>query len=192
MQAEIVVLGTSLGGLKALEQLLSALPANLELPIVLVQHRLKAADELLSGLLQSYSKLPVIEPEDKQPLRGGHIYVAPADYHLLVGRGVLSLSTEAPVNYARPAIDVLFESAAASYRTGVVAVVLTGASADGAQGVKTVKTQGGYVIVQRPSEAESAVMPTASIDSGAVDEVLPLAQIPARLVELSTRRKRQP
>lgn len=190
MRAEIVVLGTSLGGLRALELVLSALPANFELPIAVVQHRLKAADELLSGLLQSYSKLPVIEPEDKQPLRVGHIYVAPADYHLLVGRGVLSLSTEETVNYARPAIDVLFESAAAAYRTGVVAVVLTGASADGAQGVKKVKSQGGYVIVQQPSEAESAVMPRASIDSGVVDEVLPLAEIPGRLVEFSKARGR--
>lgn len=181
---EIVVIGTSLGGLRALETILSAMPADFPKPIAVVQHRSKLSDDLLRSLLQSYSLLRIEEPEDKQPIEAGRVYLAPPDYHLLVSRGRLSLSTEAPVSYARPSIDVLFESAALAYGPGVLAVVLTGANADGAAGTVAVKGRGGRVLVQDPGEADSDVMPLASMRAAAVDEVLTLSRIPGRLVEL--------
>src|SRR5690554_969399 len=112
MGSRLIVIGCSLGGLNALQVVLGGIPRGFGLPIVLVQHRGKHPDEALSRLLGAHCALPVREPQDKERIEAGHVYVAPADYHLLVERGTLALSTEAPVNYARPSIDVLFESAA--------------------------------------------------------------------------------
>jgi len=119
----------------------------------------------------------VREAEDKDPLLPGRVYLAPPRYHLLVERGKLALSTEAPDNYAQPSIDVLFESAAASYREGVVGVLLTGSNADGAQGLSAIKRAGGLAIVQDPETAEARAMPDAAIARGAADMILPLCEI---------------
>jgi two-component system, chemotaxis family, protein-glutamate methylesterase/glutaminase len=185
MAFAIAVLGTSLGGLKALRTVLSALPGDFALPLAIVQHRGPSTDDTLRGLLQAVTTLAVREAEDKEALAPGHVYLAPASYHLLVERGQLSLSVDDKVNAARPAIDVLFESAAASYGPRVLGIVLTGASHDGAQGALCIKRRGGRVLVQDPREAESAVMPEAVISAGAADEVLTLSALATRLAMLA-------
>ena len=130
----------------------------------------------------------MIEPCDKAPILGGRVYTAPANYHLLVEReGTISLSVSEKVNWSRPSIDVLFESAALVWRDALVAVILSGASADGAQGLNAVKAVGGRTIAQDPASAEIPLMPRAAIEAGAVDEVLQPAQIARRLIELGKR-----
>jgi two-component system, chemotaxis family, protein-glutamate methylesterase/glutaminase len=183
MTPALVVIGTSLGGLHALQVLLGGLPRTFTVPIVIVQHRGKHPDDALTRLLAAHCPLVVSEPLDKDPIEPGHVYIAPADYHVLVERGNLALSTEAPVNYARPSIDVLFETAAESYTTGVVGVVLTGANHDGALGAARIKQRGGRVVVQDPASAESRPMPLAAIDSTGARPT-PLEQIAPLLVSL--------
>ncbi|MET0413878.1 MAG: chemotaxis protein CheB [Polyangiaceae bacterium] len=183
MAPGIVVIGCSLGGLNALQLILRGLPAGFATPIVLVQHRGKHPDEALSRLLGAHCALTVREPLDKERIESGHVYIAPADYHLLVERGTLALSTEAPINYARPAIDVLFESAAESYGAGVIGVVLTGANHDGAAGAARIQARGGRLLVQDPNGAESRPMPLAAIAATGVSPT-PLERIAQALVEL--------
>lgn len=160
---KIVVVGTSLGGLHALQVLLPGLPKSFPLPVAIVQHRHRDSDDSLSVFLQQYCALPITEAEDKDALVPGRVYLAPPDYHLLVDVGHLALSTEAPVKQARPSIDVLFETAADAYREKVIGVILTGASDDGSQGILQIKAQGGLAIVQEPKTAESPTMPKAAI-----------------------------
>jgi two-component system chemotaxis response regulator CheB len=128
--------------------------------------------------------LPVVDAEDKEPVKEGRVYLAPPDYHLLVDDGVLTLSLEAPVAYSRPSVDVLFESAADSYGPGLTAVVLTGSNSDGSRGVVAVRDAGGTVLAQDPDEAERGEMPRAAIATGAVHQVLPLEGLAAKLVEM--------
>ncbi len=160
---DIVVVGTSWGGLAALRTLVSGLPGDFGMAVTLVQHRHKDSDHLLRQLLQEHSALRVCEVEDKMPMEHGCIYVAPPDYHTLVEPGHFSLSTEAPVRYSRPSIDVTFLSAADSYGHRTVGVVLTGANADGAVGLKRISDRGGMAIVQDPATAESSLMPSAAV-----------------------------
>jgi two-component system chemotaxis response regulator CheB len=183
---ELVVVGTSLGGLNALTMLLGALPARFRVPIVIVQHRTLNPDGGgLAKLLQDHTRLSVFEAEDKMLLEAGGIYLAPADYHLMIeSAGVLALSTEAPVRSARPSIDVLFQTASDAYRDALLGVLLTGASADGAEGLATVKANGGRAIVEDPATAECRTMPAAALATTAVDYVLPLEKIGDHLVTL--------
>jgi two-component system chemotaxis response regulator CheB len=185
MKYEIVVIGTSWGGLNALSVLLERLPSTFPLPIVVVQHRGKSAHDLLAQLLQQRTLLRVREAEDKEPIAAGTLYLAPPDYHLLVDRGAFVLSTDEPVNFSRPSIDLLFESAAGAYGRGVIGVVLTGANQDGASGLKMIKDAGGYAIVQEPSTAESSVMPKAAVALAHPDQVAPLEAIAEALVRLA-------
>jgi two-component system, chemotaxis family, protein-glutamate methylesterase/glutaminase len=173
----LVVVGASLGGVAALRVLLEALPAGFPLPIVIVQHRGVDGGDALSAMLRLHCTMPVGDAEDKQPLEAGHVYVAPEGYHLLVEPGSLALSTEGRVVHARPSIDVLFESAADSYGSQVICIVLTCASADGAHGAARIKARGGIVIAQHPSTAESSVLIDAVIAAGTADHVVPLAAI---------------
>jgi two-component system, chemotaxis family, protein-glutamate methylesterase/glutaminase len=159
---DVVVVGTSWGGLAALRTLVAGLPDDFMMAVVLVQHRHKDSDQLLRVLLQERTSLPVCEVEDKMPIEHGRVYVAPPDYHTLVEPGHFSLSTEAPVRYSRPSIDVTFSSAADSYAHRTVGIVLTGANADGAEGLKRISDRGGMAIVQDPATAESALMPAAA------------------------------
>jgi two-component system, chemotaxis family, protein-glutamate methylesterase/glutaminase len=185
----IVVIGASLGGTKALSSLLSALPGHFALPLGIVLHRaVESDDATLRQLLQGHSVLPVLEAEDKMPIAAGHIYLAPANYHLLVGKTEFSLSTEAPVAFARPSIDVLFESASAAYGAKTLAVLLTGASADGAWGAAKIRERGGTVVVQDPETAECPIMPRAAIAADAANSILPLEAIPGILADLSQRK----
>jgi two-component system chemotaxis response regulator CheB len=181
---EIVVIGTSLGGMRALSMLLSSLPADFTPPIAVVQHRHKASNEGLPAYLRTQTKLPVLDVDDKLFIRPGRVYLAPADYHLLVEHGSFDLSVDPAVSHSRPSVDVLFESAADAYRAGVVGIILTGANMDGARGVRRIKQQGGFVIVQDPSTAEAPDMPQAAIDAVRVDRILPLERIGPFLVEL--------
>lgn len=174
---DLIVVGTSWGGLAALRSLVSGLPATLSMAVTLVQHRHKDSDHLLRTLLQERSPLPVWEIEDKMPLEQGRIYIAPPDYHTLVEPGHFSLSTEAPVRYSRPSIDVTFQSAADSYGHRTVGVVLTGANADGSEGLARISERGGLALVQEPSTAESALMPTAAIKAVPRARVMPLEQM---------------
>ena len=132
--------------------------------------------------------LDVVDAEDKEPVRDGCVYLAPPDYHLLVDEGVLTLSLEPPVTFSRPSVDVLFESAADSYGTGLTAVVLTGANDDGSRGAVAVRDAGGTVLAQDPEEAERREMPEAAIATGAVHEVLALHGLAVRLSELDCAR----
>ena len=188
MSYELVVMGMSLGGLNALERVLSDLPADFPLPIAIVQHRSVDSQETMLTILRPYSALPISEPNDKEPICAGRVYIAPPDYHLLVGKEGFALTTEAPVYYARPSIDVLFESAADLYAERVIGVIMTGASGDGAYGAARIKAQGGVMIVQDPFTAESGTMPRAAIESARIDYVVPLDGIGSLLATLSVKR----
>jgi two-component system, chemotaxis family, protein-glutamate methylesterase/glutaminase len=180
----IVVVGASRGGTEALGIFLAGLPGAFPVAVAVVLHRVKTAEDLLSAYLQRRCALPVCEPEDKEPLRPGHVYIAPADYHLLIDGDEVALSIDAPVHYGRPSIDPLFESAAHAYGPGTVGVILTGSNNDGARGAAAIKAKGGTVVVQDPATAESPAMPSAAIELAAVDQILRLVEIAPYVVGL--------
>jgi two-component system, chemotaxis family, protein-glutamate methylesterase/glutaminase len=152
--------------------------------VTLVQHRHKDSEQLLQALLQERSAMTVCEVEDKMPLHQGRIYVAPADYHTLVEPGHFSLSTEAPVRFSRPSIDVTFLSVADSYGHRAVGVVLTGANADGSEGLRRISDRGGIAIVQDPETAESPLMPAAAVKAVPRARVMSIEDIVKFLVSL--------
>lgn len=184
MKRSIIVIGSSLGGMRALETVLGSLSASFPTAIAIAQHRHKASNEGLPAFLRKTCRLPVVDVDDKVFIEPGRVYLAPADYHLLVERGVFHLSVDDVVSFSRPSIDVLFESAAAAYRQAVVGVVLTGSNADGARGAVAIRRQGGLVVAQDPASAEAPAMPRAAIDAGGVDRILPLERIGPYLAEL--------
>ncbi len=181
---KLVVIGTSLGGLSALKVLLGGLTKAFPPAIAVVQHRHKESGNVLSEFMQQYTSLTVRDVEDKDELLPGSVYLAPADYHLLVEPGYLTLSIDEPICYARPSIDVLFESAADAYMNRTIGIILTGANHDGAKGLARIKACGGLAIVQDPATAEMSVMPQAALAATAVDAVLPLSDIAPYLVNL--------
>jgi two-component system chemotaxis response regulator CheB len=174
---KIIVVGTSTGGLAAMQVLLPGLSEDFPWAVILVQHRSKEPGSELCHFLQKHCRLQVAEPEDKEPIMAGQVYLAPRDYHLLVEKGSFALSTEGPVYYARPSIDVLFESAADAYGADVVGIVLTGANGDGARGLARIKAGGGLALVQDPATAYAPDMPRAAIAATSVDRILPLPDI---------------
>ncbi len=190
MSFEFVVIGTSLGGLSALQTVLENLPADFPVAIAIVQHRHKNSSNTFQVLLQENCLLPIKEVEDKDEILPGRVYLAPPDYHLLIEPGYFALSTDEPVSYARPSIDVLFESAADIYAEQTIGVILTGANQDGTQGLKKIKARGGMTIVQDPATAESSIMPAAAISTVKVDEILPLSEISPLLVKLCPNKQR--
>ena len=184
-EVALIVVGASWGGLAALSHLVAALPRDFSVPIAVVQHRSKHADNLLAGLLQDVTPLQVIDVEDKEPLRPQCVYIAPANYHMMVDGGHLSLTTDPMVRFSRPSIDVTFISAGDSYPGRTLGVVLTGANDDGARGLRHIVNRGGRAIVQDPKTAESKAMPTAAIEAVPEAEVIPLELIAPRLVEIT-------
>jgi two-component system chemotaxis response regulator CheB len=185
MNYKAVVIGASTGGVNALQKVLAPLPADFALPILVVQHRLPAPDDFLTFSLNESCSLRVKEADEKELVKPGYVYLAPANYHLLVERDkTLSLSVDARVCYSRPSIDVLFETAAEAYRSGLIGIILTGASNDGTAGLKKIKEKGGLTIVQDPAAAESAVMPRSAIRGVSVDRILSLAEIASLLAQL--------
>jgi two-component system chemotaxis response regulator CheB len=182
---EIAVIGTSWGGLSAVSAVVSGLPATFAIPLVVVQHRSPDAPGLLAELLQAKTRLNVVEVEDKQKILPGHVFIAPPSYHLLIDRGYFALSTDAPVRYSRPSIDVTFMSAADEYGKRAIGVVLTGANEDGSLGLKRIADRGGYAIVQDPAGAESAIMPQSALRVVPGAHVVPLARIAGHLVTIA-------
>ncbi len=182
MGVGLVVIGTSLGGLHALEIVLRGLGKSFPVPIAVAQHRGKI-DGRLASLLQSHTPLTVKDAEDKDPLTPSTVFVAPADYHLLIDGQTCALSLEAPICFARPSVDVLFESAADSFGRNAIGIILTGSSRDGAAGAARIKAAGGMVAVQDPQECEGPEMPQATLDNTAVDRVLKLEDIAPFLLD---------
>ncbi|MGZ4417401.1 MAG: chemotaxis protein CheB [Gaiellaceae bacterium] len=175
---DLVCIGASWGGLKAVGQVLTDLPAELDLPIAIAQHRHPDSQaETLAELLQTKTDRHVLDVEDKMPIASRHVYVAPPNYHLLVERGSFALSVDEHVQYARPSIDVLFETAAHAYGAGVIGIVLTGANADGALGLARIKKAGGVALIQDPLGAARRTMPDAAIAATAADAILPVEAI---------------
>jgi two-component system chemotaxis response regulator CheB len=184
MSARLAVVGASWGGMDAVGRLLELLEQQNRLAVAVAQHRSADTDSTLLRYLDRRSALPVVEADDKAPIEPGHVYLAPADYHLFVEPGTFALSTEGAVRFSRPSIDLLFESAADAYGDGVVAIVLTGANDDGCRGMVAVKDAGGLTMAQDPTTAERPEMPEGAIGSGAVDLVLPIEGIALELNKL--------
>ena len=175
---DLVCIGASWGGLKAVGQVLTDLPAELDLPVAIAQHRHRDAQaKTLAELLQTKTDRPVLDVEDKMPIASRHVYIAPPNYHLLVERGSFALSVDEHVQYARPSIDVLFETAAHAYGAGVIGIILTGANADGALGLARIKNAGGVAVIQDPLGAARRTMPDAAIAATAADAILPVEAI---------------
>jgi two-component system, chemotaxis family, protein-glutamate methylesterase/glutaminase len=175
---ELIVIGASWGGLHAVGKILSALPEQTDAAIVVAQHRRTDAMEGgLASILGLRTQLPVSDAQDKQPILPRHVYLAPPDYHLLVQHGWFSLSTDDHVHFARPSIDVLFESAADAYGERVIGLILTGSNEDGAAGLARIKERGGVAIVQDPRTAERGEMPGAALAATAADAILTLEEI---------------
>ena len=178
----LVVIGASAGGVSALRQLIGALPPQLPVPVLVVQHLPRDRPSLLSTLLARVTSLPVVEAHDKMEMRPGRIHIAPPDYHLLVeDRTSLALSVDEPILFSRPSIDVLFDSAAHVFGPGLLAILLTGASADGSQGVAAVRAAGGCAWIQDPSDAQSPLMPSSALAHAGADAVLTLDAMAHRL-----------
>ncbi|MBP7485584.1 MAG: chemotaxis protein CheB [Rhodoferax sp.] len=185
MSYRYVVIGASAGGLDALIPLLQGLPANFAAPILIVEHLHPSDGGDFSNHLSRLTSLKVVEPCDKARIQPGHVYTAPANYHMLVERDDrISLSVDERINWSRPSIDVLFESAAHAWGAAVVGILLSGANSDGAAGLLAIKSAGGHTLAQDPQDASSPTMPRAAIDAGAVDEVLPSNRMAARLMSL--------
>ena len=179
------MIGVSAGGLNALKILLPAFPLNFNLPLIIVQHVGANSDGTWISLLDNICKLKVKEADEKEIIDKGTVYIAPPNYHLLVEKDkTFSLSIDGRVNYARPSIDVLFESASDVYKEELIGILLTGSSIDGTKGLKTIKEKGGLTIVQDPATAEVAYMPASAIASVQVDHILSLEKIIILLLQL--------
>ncbi|HEV7716618.1 MAG TPA: chemotaxis protein CheB [Steroidobacteraceae bacterium] len=182
---DAIVIGASAGGVEALAVVLPAFPAGLRASIFVVLHLPRERPSMLAAIFGPKCALPVKDAEDKEPVEPGTIYFAPPDYHLLLDKGPhLALSTDAPVYYSRPSIDVLFESAADVYGERLMGIILTGANEDGSAGLAAVHRAGGVTVVQHPDNAQSALMIVSALKQTAADFVLPLEQIAGLLAAL--------
>jgi len=181
---DLVIVGASWGGLQALRWVLGGLPADFPTPIVVAQHRSADSSDVMVRMVQSHSALPILEASDKDVIEPGHVYIAPADYHLLVEPGSLALSTDQFVHHSRPSIDVAFESAADAYADRLVGVILTGANKDGSAGLRRIRDTGGVTVVQDPATAARPEMPSAAVAAVTGARVLPLRKIAPFLIEI--------
>lgn len=173
---EFLAIGVSAGGLDALSTILRGLGADFPMAVCIVQHRSTESTHMCD-LLQDRSALPVHDVTDKMDVEMGHVYLAPPDYHILADEGFFSLSTDVPVRYSRPSIDVFFESVADTYGRRCVGLVLTGANADGAEGLARISARGGLTIVQDPDTAEVPFMPQAALHAVPGAVVVPLDEL---------------
>jgi two-component system chemotaxis response regulator CheB len=190
---EGIVIGTSAGGVDALSMVLPALPTTARASVFVVIHLPRERSSMLVEVFTPRCALPVREAQDKENALPGTIYFAPPDYHLLLNRGPqMALSVDEPVHYSRPSIDVLFESAADVYGEKLLGVILTGANADGAQGLNAVHRAGGVTVVQRPEDAHSPLMALSALKRTTVDFVLSLDQIAGLLATLDGGNGRSP
>lgn len=177
-ELQAVVIGASAGAVEALLHILPSLPGDYPLALIIVVHLPPQSDSTLASLLDARCQITVKEAEDKEPVCPGTAYLAPPNYHLLVEPNLhLSLSSDEPLLYSRPSIDVLFESAADAFGNSLTGVILTGANSDGARGLRAVCESGGLALVQSPASAESAAMPRAALDACPAARALSLKQI---------------
>jgi two-component system, chemotaxis family, protein-glutamate methylesterase/glutaminase len=184
---DIVALASSAGGLRALEEVLSGLPADFPAAVVVVQHLDRRHRSLMAEILRRHTPLPVNEAAEGDRLTPGMVFIAPPNKHLLINpRGTLSLSDSELVHFVRPSADLMFESVAGSFKDRAIAVVLTGTGSDGTMGVRAVKKMGGTVIAQDEATSDFFGMPGGAIQTGSVDFVLPLKEIGPALVTLVT------
>ncbi|MFE1746357.1 chemotaxis protein CheB [Coleofasciculus sp. H7-2] len=183
---DIIVIGTSAGGLKALSTIVSGLPTDINTVFFIVQHLAADKPSILPQILEDVGSLPASHPTDGEKIKTGRIYIAPPDHHLLVNSGVMRVVRGPQENRFRPAIDALFRSAARTYGSRVVGVVLTGYLDDGTVGLQAVKKRGGLAIVQDPKEAEYPSMAKSALRYVKVDYCIPLAEIPDLLVRLAS------
>ena len=180
-----IVIGASAGGVAALFSVLGALPAGFSVPVLCVLPLLDDRHSQLAEVLQRRLRRPVREAQDKAAIEPGLIYVAGPGYHLSVERDLsFSLSQEEPVHFSRPAIDLLFESAADAYGPALLGVLLTGANEDGARGLLRIRQSGGRTVVQDPRDAQVALMPEAALALHCPDHILPLSGIGQLLATL--------
>ena len=185
MHYEAIVIGASSGGMSALKFIFSALPADFNTPIIIVQHISPRSDNQWIEFLNDKSNLNLKEADEKEKIENENVYIAPANYHLMIEKEkTFSLTIDERINYARPSIDVLFESAAEAYKNKLIGVVLTGSNNDGTNGIKRIKEFGGLAIVQNPETAESSYMPASAIAAIKPDYILSLEEIIELLIKL--------
>jgi len=166
LKYQAVVVGASAGGIESFKRLLEKVGKDLKIPVLVVQHIRKGGNSNLAGLFAAMTGKDVREPETHDPILPGVIYIAPSDYHMAIEKEkTITLLSDAPVNYSRPSIDVLFESAAEVYREGLIGIILTGSSNDGSAGLLKIKELGGCTIVQSPDDAEYDVMPFSAMNT---------------------------
>ncbi|HEX6429102.1 MAG TPA: chemotaxis protein CheB [Niastella sp.] len=181
---DAIVIGASAGGLYAMISILQPLPANYPIPIIVVQHRAKDERSLLEEVLQQKCQIRIKQADEKEEIQPGTVYFAPPNYHLLVeNNGTFSLSYDVPVNYSRPSIDVLFETAADVFKQRLLGIILTGANKDGAEGMKRIRTLGGITIAQDPGTADYPEMPQAAISIRAIQHILTPEEIGSFLLD---------
>ncbi|MDO6432733.1 chemotaxis protein CheB [Flavitalea sp. BT771] len=189
MQYEAVVIGVSAGGLMVLSGILKELPGDYPMPLIVIQHRSKDERTLLEEVLQDKCVISIRQANEKERIDRSKVYFAPPDYHLLIERDhTFSLTCDDPVNFSRPSIDLLFETASEVYKDKLVAVILTGANRDGAEGIRAVRQRGGLTIAQDPATALFPDMPRAAIDTGSVQHILNAAKIKDLLLQLAKNR----
>lgn len=187
MSYEAVVIGVSSGGMQAMKVLFPQLPKDFPVPIIVVQHIGAHSDSVWISILNKECKLTIKEADEKEAIKKGHIYIAPPNYHLLVEKDkTFSLSTEGRVNYARPAIDVLFETAAEAYNDTLIGVILTGSNHDGTLGMKRIKQCGGMTIAENPATAFSSYMPECAIKTMQPKHIVQLENIVELLINITT------
>jgi two-component system chemotaxis response regulator CheB len=190
MNYEAIVIGVSSGGLNAMKVMFSCLPKEFNTPIIIVQHIGSQSENLWISLLNDKSNLYIKEADEKESIENGKVYIAPPNYHLLIERDkTFSLTIDERVNYARPSIDVLFESAAEAYKSKLIGVILTGSNNDGTNGMKRIKEYGGLTIVQDPATAESSYMPASAIAVVQMDYILTLENIIKLLIKIDAQKE---
>ena len=182
---EAIVAGITAGGYAVLNRILPALKRDFPVPLIFVRHIHPNSNDYLIGELDKKCTLVVKQADEKEKITTGHVYFASPNYHLLIDWDhTFSLSVSEYINYARPSIDVLFESASDVYRDKLIGIILTGANNDGSRGLKTIKERGGITIVQDPKSAEMDMMPKSAIETVETDYILPVDEIAPLLTDL--------
>ena len=185
-QFDVVAIGASAGGIEALHAVAAALPADFPVPVLIVQHMDPRHKSLLAGLLGRRCRLRVKQAVNDEEMRGGTMYIAPPDMHLIVQAGRLVLTDTKQVHFSRPSIDLLLQSVADTYGDRAIGVILSGSGVDGADGIRAIKAKGGTTLVQDPASAAHAGMPQAARATNCVDFTLPLEEIGLALASLVT------
>lgn len=189
---QAVAIGASAGGVDALNVLLPALARDFAPAVLVVVHMRADAPSLLAKLFAARCALPVVEPLDKEEIRGGHVYIAPPGYHMLIEAGrTIALSVDPPVRFSRPSVDVMYEAAAWVYRDALLGILLSGANSDGTAGMAAIRADGGRCWVQAPETASASVMPRSAIACGAAHDILTLEAMAAKLRDGVGRRERR-